>query len=167
MTHAESHARNQAMLADAETMTQAQIAVKYGFNHQSYVSLILRRLRKGLPSRREYLQRRNEAILKDAPYMSAAELVTKHRTSLNTVRSILSHANVRIGIRANIRRGISPDNPNAFKQLKVVAALKANPSHTFSEVGLSFHVSREMVSQIAFKARELGLLDKVPLRDQP
>lgn len=102
---------------------------------------------------------RNAAMIADAPHSSFEDLVHKYSISKGSIARILCNSGVRIGLRSNMRRGLKAnDRPGSFKQLKIVAYLRDNGSETLQEVGERFHVTREFVSQIRCKARELKLL---------
>jgi len=90
--------------------------------------------------------------------MSYAELAEKYKLSVASVTSICGRGKVRIGMRANMRRSVSKSGECYFKQLKILAELKKHERPNFSQIGLMFHVTREMVSQIAFMSKKLGLL---------
>lgn len=75
----------------------------------------------------------------------------------------LSLNRVRIGMRANMRSGLKHTHA-PLNQIQIYAALYHHPnrpnyvSGDFQAIALKKGVTREMVSQIACKAKELGLL---------
>lgn len=156
--------RRAAILADAPKMSYKELMKKYRLKYGT-VALLLRRSKvkigKMAPrGRRGMPPETRAAILAAAPNSTRRELMKRYKLTYNQVSTILSKGGVRIGLRENMRCSISPDHKNAWKQLKIVAALRAaKGQQNYSEIGLQFQVSRELVSQIAFKARELGLLN--------
>lgn len=157
MTYAKIAERNAAIKADAPTHTAYELCAKYRMNYSTLTGL-LRRFKIKSKRKVRLKDTRDMAIVADAPTMSYSDLVKKYGLPRPYIVRICGRNKVRIGMRENMRRGISTDGETHFKQLRILAELKKHERPNYSQIGLSFHVTREMVSQIAFKSKELGLL---------